>query len=416
MSFYYVIVTNIEIIRGKYEPLKKIMDERTCRIWAAAEAKAIGWGGISMVAVATGLSRTTITTAIKELDQLIKGKKIETKKIRRHGGGRKPLIEKDPTLTQDLEMLLEPATRGDPESPLRWTCKSTRKLAEELKNQNHKIGDRKVAQLLHDLDYSLQSNRKIKEGSSHPDRDAQFKYINTKTKLFQAKGQPVISVDAKKKEHIGDFKNVGKEWRPKGEPEEVQVYDFKDKILGKGIPYGVYDVTGNVGWVSVGKDHDTAEFACETIRRWWRKMGVHNYANATNLLIIADGGGSNGRRSRLWKISLQNFADESQLKISVCHLPPGTSKWNKIEHRMFCHITQNWRGKPLVSHEVMVNLIGCTTTRKGLKIRAEMDDNEYQTGIKISDKELEKVNIEKEEFHGEWNYKICPRQIEICSS
>lgn len=360
-----------------------------------------------MVAVATGLSRTTITTAIKELDKLIEGKKIETKKIRRQGCGRKPLIEKDPTLTQDLEMLLEPATRGDPESPLRWTCKSTRKLAEELKKQNHKIGDRKVAQLLHDLDYSLQSNRKTKEGPSHPDRDAQFEYINTKTKLFQAKEQPVISVDTKKKELIRDFKNVGKEWRPKGEPEEVRVYDFKDKALGKGIPYGVYDVTGNVGWVSVGKDHDTAEFACETISRWWRKMGVQHYANATNLLIIADVG-SNGRRSRLWKISLQKFANETQLKISVCHLPPGTSKWNKIEHRMFCHITQNWRGKTLVSHEVMVNLIGSTTTRKGLKIRAELDENEYQTGIKTSDNKIADVNIKKEDFHGEWNYKIYP--------
>lgn len=276
--------------------------------------------------------------------------------------------------------------------------------------------DRKVAQLLHDLDYSLQSNRKTKEGSSHQDSVAQFEYINTKTKLFQAKGQPVFSVDTKKKELIGNFKNVGKKWRLKGEPEEVRVYDFKDKALGKGILYGVYDVTGNVWWVSVGKDHDTAEFACVTISHWWRKMGVQHYTNANNLLIIADGGGSNGRRSRLWKISLQNFADETQLKISVCHFPPGTSKWNKIEHRMFCHITQNWRVKLLVSHEVMVNLIGSTTTRKGLKIRAEMDDNEYQTGIKILDKELYEVNIKKEEFHREWNYKICPRKIKICSS
>lgn len=295
-------------------------------------------------------------------------------------------------------------------------AKAQENWQKNYKNQNHKIGDKKVAQLLHDLDYSLQSNRKTKEGSSHQDSVAKFEYINTKTKLFQAKGQPVISVDTKKKELIGDFKNVGKEWRLKGEPEEVRVYDFKDKALGKGILYGVYDVTGNVGWVSVGKDHDTAEFACITISRWWRKMGVQHYTNATNLLIIADGGGSNGRRSRLWKISLQNFADETQSKISVCHFPPGTSKWNKIEHRMFCHITQNWRVKSLVSHEVMENLIGSTTTRKGLKIRAEMDDNEYQTGIKILDKELYEVNIKKEEFHREWNYKICPRKIKICSS
>lgn len=402
-------MTNVDIIRSKYEPLKNILDERTCRIWAAIEAKAIGWGGISEVSNATGLSRTTITSAMKELNKLIEGNEFEVVKIRRSGGGRKSLIEKDPTLIQDLEMLLEPATRGDPESPLRWTCKSTRKLAEELERQNHIIGDRKVAQLLHDLDYSLQSNRKTKEGASHPDRDAQFEYINSKTKQFQARGQPVISVDTKKKELIGDFKNVGQEWRPKGEPEEVQVYDFKDKALGKGIPYGVYDITDNVGWVSVGKDHDTAEFACETIRRWWRKMGIQRYANANSLLIIADGGGSNGRRSRLWKVSLQKFADETQLKISVCHFPPGTSKWNKIEHRMFCHITQNWRGKPLVSHEVMVNLIGSTTTKKGLKISAEIDRNGYQTGIKIYDKEMDELNIEKDDFHGEWNYKICPR-------
>jgi len=403
-------MTNIEIIRSKYEPLKKIMDERTRRLWAAGEAKTMGWGGISMVATATGLSRTTITGATKELNALIEGKKIETAKIRRSGGGRKRLIEKAPTLLQDLEMLLEPVTRGDPQSPLRWTCKSTRKLAEELKRQGHKIGDRKVAQLLHDLDYSLQSNRKTREGASHPDRDAQFEYINSQTKLFQSRGQPVISVDTKKKELIGDFKNAGREWRPKGEPEAVRVYDFKDKALGKGIPYGVYDVTNNLGWVSVGKDHDTAEFACETIGRWWRKMGAQQYVNATDLLIIADGGGSNGSRLRLWKVSLQKIADKIQLKISVCHLPPGTSKWNKIEHRMFCHITQNWRGKPLVSHEVMVSLIGSTTTRKGLKIRAELDENGYRTGIKISDNEMAEVNIERDNFHGEWNYKIYPRK------
>ena len=403
-------MVNIETIRSKYEPLKKIMDERTRRIWAAGEAKAIGWGGISTVATATGMSRTTITGAMKELTALIEGKEVKTAKIRRSGGGRKRLIEKDPAIIRDLELLLEPDIRGDPESPLRWTCKSTRKLAEELKKQGHRIGERKVAQLLYDLGYSLQSNRKTKEGASHPDRDAQFKYIYSKIKTFQDRGQPVISVDAKKKELIGDFKNAGREWRPKGEPEEVRVYDFKDKSRGKGTPYGVYDVTSNQGWVSVGTDHDTAEFACETISRWWRKMGSQRYENATDLLIMADGGGSNGSRVRLWKVSLQKIADETQLNISVCHFPPGTSKWNKIEHRMFCHITQNWRGRPLVSHEIMVNLIGSTTTGKGLKIRAELDENEYQTGIKVSDKEMADVNIERDDFHGEWNYKICPRK------
>ena len=410
------MTTNVEIIKNKHAQLKKIFDERTIRIWAAVEAKSIGWGGISMVSNATGLSRTTITSATKELYQLIEGKELEIINIRRAGGGRKTLTEKDPTLIQDLEMLLEPSTRGDPESPLRWTCKSTRKLAEELQRQNHKIGDRKVAQLLHDLDYSLQSNRKTREGASHPDRDAQFEYINSKTKQFQAKGQPVISVDTKKKELIGDFKNSGQEWHPKGKPEEVRVYDFKDKELGKGIPYGVYDITENVGWVSVGKDHDTAEFACETISRWWRKMGRQRYTNANSLLIIADGGGSNGSRSRLWKVSLQKFANETQLKIFVCHFPPGTSKWNKIEHRMFCYITLNWRGKPLVSHEVMVNLIGSTTTKNGLKINAELDTNGYQTGIKISDEEMSELNIEKGDFHGEWNYQICPQKNQICST
>jgi len=386
------------------------MDERTRRLWAASEAKAIGWGGISAVATATGLSRTTVTGAMKELNELIEAQDVETLKVRRSGGGRKRLTDKDPTLVEDLEMLLEPVTCGDPQSPLRWTCKSTRKLAEELKKQGHTIGDRKVAQLLHDLGYSLQSNRKTMEGTSHPDRDTQFEYINSKTKQFQVNRQPVISVDTKKKELIGNFKNGGVEWRPKGEPEEVRIYDFKDKELGKAIPYGVYDVTTNQGWVSVGKDHDTAEFACETIGRWWKKMGAHHYTNATDLLIMADGGGSNGSRLRLWKVALQKFADETQMNISVCHFPPGTSKWNKIEHRMFCHITQNWRGKPLVSHEVMVSLIGSTTTRKGLKISAELDENDYRTGIKISDKELAEVNIERNDFHGEWNYRIYPRR------
>jgi hypothetical protein len=306
--------------------------------------------------------------------------------------------------------LVEPVTRGDPESPLRWTCKSTRKLAEELQRQGYKIGDRKVADLLHELNYSLQSNRKSREITSDPDRNAQFEYINNLTELFLSRGQPVISVDAKKRELIGDFKNTGKEWHPKGRPERVRMYDFKDEQLGHGVPYGVYDIAANRGWVAVGIDGNTAEFACETIRQWWKRMGLHAYKNASELLITADGGGSNGSRNRLWKVCIQRIADEIRLTISVCHFPPGTSKWNKIEHRMFCHITQNWRGKPLVSHEAMVSLIGGTTTRKGLKVEASLDENKYETGIKVSDEEIESLNLKKAEFHGEWNYLISPRR------
>lgn len=406
----------IESIKNKYEPLRFLLDERARRLWAAGEAKELGWGGISLVAKATGLSRTTITTGIKELNALSEGKAIglEPGKVRRAGGGRKSLEEKDSALIPDLEKLLDPMTRGDPESALRWTCKSAGKLAAELNRMGHKIGGRKVSYLLNQLGYSLQSNRKTKEGGSHKDRNAQFEYINNQTQLFQSRGQPVISVDTKKKELIGDFKNGGREWRRKGNPEHVRVYDFptkEEKESGKckGIPYGVYDVTINQGWVSVGIDHDTSEFACETIRRWWYKMGSSEYKDATKLLIMADGGGSNGVRSRLWKVSLQELSNKTGLQISVCHFPPGTSKWNKIEHRMFCHITQNWRGKPLVSHEVMVNLIGSTTTDKGLKIRAELDDNQYETGKKISDEELANTNIKRATFHGEWNYQISPQ-------
>lgn len=405
----------IEAIKNKYEPLRSLLDERARRLWSAGEAKELGWGGISLVAKATGLSRTTITTGIKEINAISEGKAIgiEPGRVRRNGGGRKSLEEKDSTLLQDLENLLDPVTRGDPECALRWTCKSTGKLAAELNRGGHKIGARKVSYLLHQLGYSLQSNRKTKEGGLHSDRNAQFEYINNQTQLFQSRDQPAISVDTKKKELIGDFKNGGREWHRKGNPEQVRVYDFhnkKEKESGKckGIPYGVYDVTINQGWVSVGTDHDTAEFACETIRRWWFKMGSSEYKEATELLIMADGGGSNGVRSRLWKVCLQELANKTGLQISVCHFPPGTSKWNKIEHRMFCHITQNWRGKPLVSHETMVSLIGNTTTGKGLKINAELDDNQYETGIKISDEELANINIKRAPFHGEWNYQISP--------
>lgn len=397
-------------IRSKYDALDKVMDERVRRLWSAGEAKALGWGGISVVSAATGLSRTTITTAIKELDALGKDEVLPQQRIRRTGAGRRKITEKYPDIVQDLEELLEPYMRGDPVSPLRWTCKSVGKLTQELNREGYQIGTTKVCELLHELNYSLQSNRKTKEGESHPDRNAQFEYIYQLTKDYQSRGQPVISVDTKKKELIGNFKNQGKEWRPQGEPHQVEVYDFLSKAEGKGIPYGVYDQTANQGWVSVGVDHDTAEFAGETIKRWWYQMGLAQYPTAAELLIIADGGGSNGSRSRLWKIVLQQLADETRLNIWMCHFPPGTSKWNKIEHRMFSHITQNWRGRPLVSYEVMVNLIADTRTETGLIINAALDKNSYPIGIKVSDEELATVNIKKADFHGEWNYQISPRK------
>ncbi len=411
--WYYVSMNRsdtMNTIRSKYDALSKVMDERVRRLWAAGEAKALGWGGISMVSAATGLSRTTITTAIKELGALGKDEVLPQQRIRRPGAGRRKITGKYPNIVQDLEELLEPYMRGDPVSPLRWTCKSVGKLTQELNRKGYQIGTTKVCELLHELNYSLQSNRKTKEGESHPDRNAQFEYIYQLTKDYQRRGQPVISVDTKKKELIGNFKNQGKEWRPQGEPHEVEVYDFLSKAEGKGIPYGVYDQTANQGWVSVGVDHDTAEFAGEIIKRWWYQMGLARYPTATELLIIADGGGSNGSRSRLWKIVLQRLADETRLSISMCHFPPGTSKWNKIEHRMFSHITQNWSGRPLVSYEVMVNLIADTRTETGLVINAALDKNSYPTGIKVSDEELASVNIKKADFHGEWNYQISPRK------
>ncbi len=310
--------------------------------------------------------------------------------------------------------MVEPVTRGHPESPLRWTCKSTAKLAEELHRQGHAVSDRTVAKLLYEAGYSLQSNRKTREGSAHPDRNAQFEYINDRVRLFQCQGQPVVSVDTKKKELVGDFKNGGREWRPKGQPQEVRVHDFQDPALGKAIPYGVYDLTHNQGWVSVGIDHDTARFAAETLRRWWAGMGAKRFPRARKLLITADGGGSNGSRSRLWKMALQGLADAVGLPLSVSHLPPGTSKWNKIEHRLFCHITQNWRGRPLVSHEVIVSLIAHTTTEAGLEVQAALDTNCYETGAKVSDEEMASLQITKADFHGDWNYTIAP--TDTCSS
>jgi DNA-binding phage protein len=397
--------TDTDLIKKRFESIEPFLDERMRRLLAAAEAAALGHGGITKVSRATGVSRPTITAGLEELaDPSL----VDMKRVRRAGGGRKRTVDTDPTLVQDLESLIEPSTRGDPESPLRWTSKSVRKLARELNDMGHPVSHRLVAELLHELDYSLQANRKTKEGDSHPDRDMQFEHINAEVKTFQAAGQPAISVDTKKKELVGDFKNGGREWQPQGEPEKVRVHDFLIPELGKVAPYGIYDITHNLGWVNVGIDHDTATFAVESIRRWWYSMGQPLYPEARQLLIAADGGGSNGYRLRLWKVELQKLADETGLSIAVCHLPPGTSKWNKIEHRLFSYISQNWRGKPLISYEVIVNLIAATTTTTGLRVHSELDTQLYPKGVKVSDAELAQVNIERNDFHGEWNYTISP--------
>jgi len=398
-----------ETVAVKFERLRPVLDERRRRLWAAAEALALGRGGLTTVAAATGLHRNTISAGVRELQAPGSQALAPEQAVRAPGGGRKALTEHDPTLVQDLEALVEPVTRGDPMSPLRWTCKSTRRLATELRKQGHRVSHQKVAELLRALRYSLQGTRKTKEVASHPDRDAQFAYLNEQVRAFQGREQPVISVDTKKKELVGDFGNKGREWQPKGQAERVRVHDFIDPDLGKAIPYGVYDVAANRGWVSVGTDHDTPAFAVASVQRWWEQMGQRTYPEAKELLITADGGGSNGSRARLWKVELQRLADETGLRITVCHLPPGTSKWNKIEHRMFCHITENWHGRPLVSHEVVVQLIGHTTTRTGLGIRAELDTHSYPTGVKVSDSELATVRLEPAAFHGEWNYTIAPR-------
>jgi hypothetical protein len=402
-----------KIIEEKYRALSGRLDEATLRLWAAVEARALGYGGVSAVASAVGLSRTTIYAGLRELAAAPPGGEPRAdgpRRIRAAGGGRKKLTDTDPTLLRDLDALVEPTMRGDPQSPLRWTCKSTSRLAQELMECGHTVSQRSVCDLLAQLGYSLQATRKIHEGGTQADRDAQFGHIATMAAQYQADGDPVVSVDTKKKELIGDFKNAGREWQPKGVPETVRVYDFIDPALGKVAPYGVYDVAANQGWVSVGITHDTAEFAVESIRRWWREMGQPRYPTARRLLITADCGGSNGYRVRLWKVELQKLADDLGMTIQVCHFPPGTSKWNKIEHRMFCHITQNWRGRPLISREVVVNLIGNTTTAQGLRIQAQLDDRYYAAGIKVSDKELAEVVIERDEFHGEWNYRVKPRQ------
>jgi transposase len=396
-----------EIISKKYNLLKPFLDEKSRRLFAAAEALSIGKSGnINLVSRATGISEETIKKGCIELES---GESTSGEKIRAPGGGRKTIVEKDPTILSDLETLIEPTTRGDPESPLCWTTKSLRKLAAELQKLGYKVSHSRVADMLHMLGYSLQANKKTIEGTDHPDRDDQFKHINENCKTFQSEKQPVISVDSKKKENIGNFKNSGRELRPKKDPILVNVYDFKDKELGKVNPYGVYDITNNSGWVNVGIDNDTASFAVESIRRWWNMMGCKVYPEAKKLMITADCGGSNGYRVRLWKVELQKFADETGLEISVCHFPPGTSKWNKIEHRLFSQITLNWRGKPLTSYEVVVNLIAATTTSKGLEVKCMLDENEYPKGIKIDKKHVEELDIVRDEFHGEWNYTFKPR-------
>jgi transposase len=399
-------VAGADAIRTRFEKLAPYLDERMRRLVAASESLTIGFGGTSEVSRQTGVSRRAIIQGIKELDE---APGVRVGRVRRAGGGRKKTVDKDASLKTDLERLVDPVTRGDPESPLRWTCKSVRKLSEELRRLGHQTSHRMVAELLHELGYSLQANRKTLEGSSHADRDQQFQYINQHVTQLLTQRQPVISVDTKKKELVGDFKNTGAELRPKGDPEKVRVHDFVIPELGRAAPYGVYDLTNNSGWVSVGVDHDTSAFAVETIRRWWHSMGQQSYPQATELLITADSGGSNGSRVRLWKVELQRFADETGLELRVCHLPPGTSKWNKIEHRLFSFISQNWRGKPLVSHQVIVDLISATSTKAGLRVRAQIDSNLYPSGLKVSDKEVAALHIERDAFHGEWNYKILPR-------
>jgi hypothetical protein len=401
----------IEILRRKFTHLASELSERGRRRWAASEALELGHGGIKVVAQATGLGERTIRRGCQELRHEQAPASLAGRRIRHPGGGRKPLQTHDPALASALEALVDPTTRGDPMSPLRWTCKSTRKLATALKGQGHQVSHTTVAQLLADLDYSLQGTRKTLEGAAHPDRDAQFRYINRCVKVFQRAGQPVISVDAKKKELVGPFAHGGRDYQPQGQPERVRTHDFPDKHLGKICPYGVYDPTHNCGWVSVGIDHDTAQFAVESIRRWWWHMGQVAYPQAHAILITADGGGSNASRNRLWKVELQQLADEIGLALYVRHFPPGTSKWNKIEHRMFCHITENWRGRPLISHEVVVNLIGHTTTNTGLIIQAELDKNAYPTGIKVSREDMTQLKLSPAKFHGkDWNYAIKPRQ------
>ena len=397
--------TQAEGIRQRHSSLSPSLDERQLRLWAASEAKAIGYGGVSLVSRCTGITRPTIHAGLIELEA-----PVPTDRIRRRGAGRKSCTHHQPDLLAALDSLVEPASRGDPESSLRWTIKSTRRLATELQEQGFQVSYQRVAELLRGLGYSLQANGKTVEGNQHPDRNAQFEFIEAAVEQQQRRGQPVVSVDTKKKELVGNYRNSGDQWCPKGAPVEVQVHDFADKLLGKAIPYGVYDLTANAGWVSIGVDHDTAAFATATIGRWWRCMGQSSYPKARELLITADGGGSNASRSRLWQVEVQKLADLLQMTVRVCHFPPGTSKWNKIEHRLFSHISINWRGQPLTSLELIVRLIGATTTTTGLRVRAAIDRSRYPKGLKVTKEMLATIQCQRESFHGEWNYRITPRK------
>lgn len=401
-----------DVLADKFAAIRTTLTERGLRLWASAEARSLGHGGIKMMAQITGLGRETVARGIRELAAASDAEtSLPPHASRRQGGGRKKLTTKDPTLLADLDSLVSPATRGHPESALLWTAKSTAKLAAELQAMGHPISERSVATLLKELGYSLQAMSKTKEGGNHIERNAQFEHIAAMVLEFQSQGQPVVSVDAKKKELVGTFANKGREWQHKGQPEAANVYDFIDKELGKVTPYGVYDLSHNIGWVSVGIDHETAEFAVETLRRWWREMGSALYPEAKRLLITADGGGSNGSRVRLWKVALQQLCLETGLEISVCHFPPGTSKWNKIEHRMFSFISLNWRGRALATRQIIVNLIGETTTKTGLKIHAALDEGHYPTGRKVADKEMEELNLRRETFQPNWNYSLAPKSI-----
>jgi hypothetical protein len=395
----------VRAARKRYREMAPVLNEQSRRRFVALEAQALGRGGVSLMAHISGLARSTIYHGLSDIRHNVSA---PPGRVRKEGGGRKKKVFQDPTLADDLKSLVEPATRGDPTQPLLWTTRSLRNLVKGLAKKGHEVCPTVVGNLLRDMGYSLQANSKTREGDKHIDRDAQFQYINTQAKAFLAANEPVVSVDTKKKELVGNFKNNGREWRPKGTPELVNIHDFIDPKLSRAVPYGVYDITNNVGWVSVGTDHDTATFAVNAIRRWWRAMGRKRHPKAKRLMITADGGGSNGYRVRLWKIELQKLADELKLPITVCHLPPGTSKWNKIEHRLFSFITINWRGKPLRSYRTIVQLIAATTTDTGLKVRAQLDENKYPKGVKVSDAQLAAINLSCHSFHGDWNYTISP--------
>ena len=400
-----MVCMDVATLHTKFRSLAPALTERSRRLWAATEARALGHGGIALVEEATGISRSTIQRGLRELEA---GESLAPDRTRKPGGGRKATTEKDPALLTDLDALVEPTALGDPDSPLRWTAKSVRTLSTALQTLGHEVSHNLVAELLHELGYSLQGNYKTREGAQHPDRDGQFRYINDQVRRFHRKEHPAVSVDTKKKELVGDFKNRGREWRPKGQPEPVRVHDFLIPANGKAIPYGVYDLQRNEGWVSVGIDHDTASFAVNAIRSWWKRMGRPIYSGASELLITADAGGSNGSRLRLWKWELQKFANRTGLTVTVCHFPPGTSKWNKIEHRLFSHIAMNWRGKPLVSLAAIVSLIGSTRTEAGLRVRTEIDRGTYPDGIAISEEQMAQIRLRRHRFHGDWNYTIHP--------